>query len=71
MIFRMGPDDQRIRNSLASGNDFQEPLCRQSYGIALDEPLQMKFAATRRLYVFNEHSWVEKDLAALPAQLRK
>ncbi len=26
MIFRMGPDDQRIKNMLANGYDFREPL---------------------------------------------
>lgn len=62
MIFRMGLDDKPIRNLLSGGNDFNEPLCRKSYGIALDEPLQMKFNDARRLYVFNDRSWTEKDL---------
>ena len=62
MIFRMGTDDKPIRNFLAGGNDFNEPLCRKSYGIALDEPLQMKFADARRLYVFNVRAWAAKDI---------
>jgi hypothetical protein len=62
MIFRMGLDDRRIKSFLKSGNDFREPLCRNSYGIALDEPLEMKFDDTRRLYVFNTSPWREKDL---------
>ncbi|HXD32169.1 MAG TPA: DUF3142 domain-containing protein [Pyrinomonadaceae bacterium] len=66
MIFRMGTDDKPIKNSLAAGNDFREPLCRHSYGIALDEPLEMKMDQTRRLYVFADHAWTEKDLASLP-----
>ena len=36
---------QAIENLLAGGHDFSEPLCRKSYGVALDEPLSMKFAA--------------------------
>lgn len=70
MIFRMGADDKPIKNFL-SGNDFNEPLCRRSYGIALDAPLQMKFADSRRLYIFNVRSWEEKDLASLPAAVLK
>jgi hypothetical protein len=71
MIFRMGADDKAIKNSLAAGNDFREPLCRHSYGIAIDEPLDMKMDPTRRLYVFANHSWVAADLTALPGGLAR
>jgi len=71
MIFRMGVDDQRIKSFLVEGNDFPEPLCRASYGIALDEPVAMKFADKRRLYVFAEHAWTEKDVALLDERLRQ
>ena len=66
MIFRMGTDDKRIKSFLAGGGDFAEPLCRKSYGITLDEPLEMKFQASRRLYVFNVRAWTEKDLDSFP-----
>ena len=66
MIFRMGADDRAIKNSLAAGNDFREPLCRHSYGIAIDEPLEMKFETSRRLYLFANHPWSERDLASIP-----
>lgn len=65
MIFRMGTDDGPIKTFLAAGNDFNEPICRKSYGIALDEPLQMKLDSSRRIYVFNVRAWSEKDLTAL------
>ena len=65
MIFRMGADTGPVKNRLAAGNDFGEPLCRQSYGIALDEPLEMKFEPSRRIYVFNDHSWTVEDLSSL------
>jgi hypothetical protein len=65
MIFRMGADSRSIRSFLANGNDFHEPLCRRSYGIALDEPLEIKFDRSRRRYIFNARSWTEQDLAAL------
>ena len=65
MIFRMGADDQAIKRFLAHREDFREPLCRRSYGIALDEPLETKFDTYRRLYIFNDRSWMTSDIAAL------
>jgi hypothetical protein len=62
MIFRMGADERTIKNLLANGEDFHEPLCRKSYGIAVDEPLNWKFKSDRRVYVFNEHSWTASDI---------
>ncbi len=62
MIFRMGADNNPIRTLLANGNDFREPLCRRSYGIAIDEPLKMEFDPSRRLYVFNSRPWTENDV---------
>jgi hypothetical protein len=66
MIFRMGTDDRPIRNLLGGGSDFQEPLCRRSYGLALDEPVRMKFDDSRRFYVFNVRQWTGQDLTSLP-----
>jgi len=65
MIFRMGADDTTIKTFLAQGNDFREPLCRESYGIAVDEPVTMNFDASRRHYVFNVRAWTEEDVLAL------
>jgi len=65
MIFRMGADDQAIKSFLARGNDFREPLCRESYGVAVDEPVEMKLDGSRRQYVFNVRPWTEKDLGGL------
>ena len=62
MIFRMGADDKTIKSFLARGNDFREPLCRKSYGIAVDEPLDMNFEPSRRQYIFNVRAWTEKDV---------
>jgi hypothetical protein len=62
MIFRMGADDQSIKTALASGNDFREPVCRKSYGVSLDEPLEMKFDPARRLYFFNARAWTQEDV---------
>jgi hypothetical protein len=71
MIFRMGADDRAIKNTLAAGNDFREPLCRHSYGVAIDEPLDMEFETSRRLYLFANHAWTERDLASIPGGFQK
>ena len=65
MIFRMGADDQTIKSFLASGKDFHEPICRRSYGIAVDEPVRMSFDHSRRRYVFNVRAWTEQDVLSL------
>jgi hypothetical protein len=70
MIFRMGADDRSIKNFL-SGEDFREPLCQKSYGIAVDEPLDIHFKPGRRVYVFNHRSWKASDLTALNERLSK
>lgn len=71
MIFRMGADDKGIKSLLAAGQDFREPLCQMSYGISLDEPLEMKFASGRRLYVFTDHPWTLKDVTLLEERIRE
>lgn len=66
MAFEMGADNKQIRDFLSSGNDWNEPLCRGSYGIALDEPLKTDFKPNRRFYVFNNRAWQADDLKYLP-----
>lgn len=63
MVFRMGEDTRRVKQFLEDGNDFPVPLCRHSYGIATDGPLQFNLAKPRRTYVFKGHSkgWNLKD----------
>jgi hypothetical protein len=62
MAFRMGTDDKKIRRFLAAGNDWNEDLCRGSYGISLAEPLQIDFKPGRRFFYFNEKPWRRSDL---------
>lgn len=66
MSFRMGADDESMRAFLASGKDWTSGLCRKSYGVALDEPLQMNFISDRRIYIFNSREWRSADLQRLP-----
>ena len=71
MIFRMGADDGPIKNLLSSGEDFREPLCQKSYGIAVDEPLAIQFKPGRRVYVFNDRPWKPSDITSLNERLAK
>lgn len=57
MAFQMGADDEKIKNYLRNGNDWNEPLCRGSYGISLDEGLFEGMKPGRRFFLFNSASW--------------
>jgi hypothetical protein len=57
MLFRMGSDARAIRARLARGEDFAEPRCRASIGVALEEPLPVPRA--RRVWVFHSKPWTE------------
>jgi len=61
MLFRMGPDRASILLRLEDGDDFQEPLCRQSAGISTDEVVP-RLPAGRRLYIFNPNPWTKATL---------
>lgn len=67
MIFRMGTDSEKIKAALKKGTDFSISLCQKSYGIATDEPLEMQFDKTRRLYVFKsaKTGWTQHDIDSL------
>jgi hypothetical protein len=69
MAFDMGADDKTIRDFLASGEDWSEPLCRKSYGISVNQPLKVDFKPDRRFYVFtsNPNGWKKSDLENLKA----
>jgi Protein of unknown function (DUF3142) len=70
MIFGMGPDGGRVKSFLSQGNDFHQPLCQRSYGVALDEPLEMKFDSSRRLYIFNTRAWTASDVQLIEEMWR-
>lgn len=65
MAFVMGADSERIKDFLTKGNDWREPLCRGSYGFALEEPINAEIKGDRRIYFFKSSAWVEDDLAKL------
>lgn len=65
MAFDMGADDKNIRDFLGRENDWNEPLCRASYGISIDEPLRVNFKPNRRFYYFKSKAWIAEDLERL------
>jgi len=65
MAFEMGADAERIRDFLAKENDWREPLCRGSYGISLDDPLNARLKPERRIYYFKSKAWEKSDLEKL------
>lgn len=65
MVFQMGADTQRVRDFLARGNDWREPLCRRSYGASVNKSLEVKFKPNRRFFYFNSRAWEKTDLQRL------
>lgn len=65
MVFVMGADSEKVRDYLARGNDWREPLCQGSYGLSVEEPLDIKFKANRRFYYFKSKPWEKGDLSKL------
>ena len=65
MAFVMGADDKSVRDFLAKDNDWREPLCRGSYGISIDEPLNINYKPNRRIYYFKSQAWDKSDLEKL------
>lgn len=62
MAFQMGADDENLKNYLRNGNDWNEPLCRGSLGISVDEPLGVELKPNRRVYYFSNSAWKARDL---------
>lgn len=65
MVFHMGADSVKIRTFLKSGNDWNEPLCRGSYGLLLGSSDELNLVPGRRTYYFKDSAWRPGDLQAL------
>jgi uncharacterized protein DUF3142 len=63
MVFRMGHDTEAVRGELAQGGEFSCPECRESVGLATDEP-GIELHGARRIYWFHNGSWSAPALAA-------
>jgi hypothetical protein len=65
MVFVMGADTEKVRMYVHNGNDWQEPLCRGSYGISVDEVRPEGLKPGRRIYYFKKSSWTPDDIEEL------
>ena len=69
MLFDMGPESAALRARLENGSDLIEPLCRHSYGLALDEPWPPRRPG-RTLYLFSDRAFRRELLAGIRLALR-
>lgn len=65
MAFEMGADDKAIRDFLGKGHDWNESLCRGSYGISINDPLLIDFKPNRTFFYFSNSSWKQSDVEKL------
>jgi len=65
MLFDIGPQRDEIVRDLRNGEDWNEPLCRNSYGLSVNEPPRSGLKAGRRAYLFKNAAWNESDLARI------
>ena len=65
MLFQMGADSERIRDFLTKRKDWEEPLCRESYGVATEENFPVALQPNRRIYFFSSKAWEKSDLDKL------
>lgn len=56
MLFDLGREGPIVLEKLQRGQDFAEPLCRHSYGLAAGEP-RPPLRPGRTLYLFSERPW--------------
>lgn len=66
MLFDLGKEGEAIRGRLERGEDFAEPLCRYSYGLATYQPWP-PLAKERAIYLFADRPWNRAALDGLPA----
>ena len=65
MLFDMGREGDAVRGRLDGGEDFAEPHCRHSYGLATYQPWPRR-QMERAIYVFADRPWTEATLRSLP-----
>ena len=57
--------EDKIRTYLRNGYDWQEPLCRGSYGVWTDDPPLEGLRPGRRMYFFSNEPWTSRKLEQL------
>jgi hypothetical protein len=68
MLFRMGPQRNAYLAKLQARGQFAQG-CRDSLGLATDEPLPWRPAA-KRIYVFNPNRWSRESFDQIRSRLR-
>lgn len=61
MAFEMGADTERVRSYIKSGQDWTVPLCRESYGLSVDEPAIDGIRPERRVYRWSGTQWKNRQ----------
>lgn len=59
MLFRLGVDQRQFQRRLETGQPFESPICRNSAGVSMDEPVTPP--AVDRLYIFNPQPWAKNS----------
>ncbi len=62
MVFEMGADAPRVHSFLSSGKDWNEPLCRGSYGLSVNDPIKFQWKPNRRIFYFKSSAWNKSDV---------
>lgn len=62
MLFDIGSEEKAVRQFLASGNDWQEPKCRASYGLSINTPRIDGLKRGRTAYFFKSSAWRKDDI---------
>lgn len=67
MLFDMGREGESVLGRLDRGDDFAEPLCRRSYGLATYQPWPRDLQKERAIYLFGDRPFSRAALGGLPA----
>ncbi len=60
LFYRMGADEDIIRNNLTGRDFMQEKRCHNAVGVSSDEPLPIEsYLKNRRIYIFSDRLWTE------------
>lgn len=65
MLFDIGPNRKEVTDVLERGDDWSEPLCRNSYGLSVNEPSIAGLKKGRRIYLFKSAAWTPSDLGTI------
>jgi hypothetical protein len=72
MLFRIGVDDQLVRDDLTGQSFLKADICRKSVGISLDEPFPpAKYLKDRKIYLFNPRPWTPEAFSGALTQIRR